>query len=153
MSSSLTFIEPLKKNLRRPSWRGIPSVSFTAPAVAAEIPGELPPVHRDSKPTEEIKTRESIKVGRIVIIVAGEKSGYRACIVGVLPGGMVKVVGPEVPAMEISQDYLISTETELKVQEGATESQVAAACDPEMLEYLKSQFKIGRHDKVHLMKF
>lgn len=153
MSSSLTFIKPINKNLKRPKWRGIPSVSFTIPAVAYDIPGEIEPSSKMTKPAEEIKTRESIEVGRVVIVVAGEKAGCRACIVGVLPKGMVKIAGPKVHTMEISQDYIISTSTKLNVSDGANETQVASACDPELLEYLNTPFRIGRRDKVHLMKF
>ena len=150
--AELLFIAPITKtNLKKPTRRGIPRVSFTRPAVASEID---PIVKAESAP-KEIETRESLKVGTVVIIVGGENAGKRAVVVARSGNGMVKVAGPVVPVNEISQDYLIATSTTLEVAENSTEAQVEAAAGKvdQMVEYLKAPFTIKKGDRVHLMKF
>lgn len=150
--SDLLFITPIaKKSHNHPCWRGIPRVSFTRPAVAAEVD----PLEKCSCPAPEKKTRESLTVGTVVIIVGGENQGKRAVVVADLGAGMVKVAGPVVPLNEISQDYLIATSTKIEVAENSTEAQVEAAAGkvPEMVEYLKAPFTIKKGDRPHLMKF
>ena len=150
--SELLFISPIqKKDLKKPTWRGIPRVSFTRPAVASEVD----PIVPQTCPVKEIETRESLKVGTVVIIVGKENVGKRAVVVALCGNGIVKVAGPVVPVCEISQDYLIATSTKVEVAENSTEAQVeaAAAKIPEMVEYLKAPFTIKKGDRIHLMKF
>jgi len=150
--SELQFIAPVnKKDYKHPSWRGIPRVSFTRPAVAHEID----PIVACQCPAKEIQLRDSLKVGTIVIIVDGENKGKRAVVVAQAGAGIVKVAGPVVPAFEISQDFLIATSTHLEIPAGASEAQVeaAAAKVPEMVEYLKAPFSLKKGDYPHKMKF
>ncbi|EAX89868.1 60S ribosomal protein L6, putative [Trichomonas vaginalis G3] len=150
--SELLFISPIeKKNVKKPSWRGIPRVSFTRPAVAAEVD----PIQKPACNAKPVETRASLKVGTVVIIVGGENQGKRAVVVADQGAGIVKVAGPVVPVNEISQDYLIATSTQIEVQKDATEAQVEAAAQkvPEMVEYLKAPFTIKKGDRIHLMKF
>ncbi|EAY11845.1 hypothetical protein TVAG_459170 [Trichomonas vaginalis G3] len=150
--SELLFIAPItKKNIKRPTWRGIPRISFTRPAVAAEVD----PLVKPTCAAKAVETRQSLKVGTVVIFVGGEHQGKRAVVVADQGAGIVKVAGPVVPVNEISQDYLIATSTSIEVAANATEAQVeaAAAKVPEMVEYLKAPFTIKKGDRVHLMKF
>ena len=150
--SELLFIAPITKtNIKKPTRRGIPRVSFTRPAVAAEVD----PIVKPECAPKAIETRASLQIGTIVIIVGGEKQGKRAVVVERLENGMVKVAGPDFPVIEISQDYLIATSTKLDVKEGATDAMVKAAAEkvPEMMEYLKAEFKVKKSDRIHLMKF
>lgn len=150
--SDLLFIAPIaKKNNKKPCWRGIPRVSFTRPAVAAEVD----PIKEPACQAKAVETRPSLKIGTVVIIVGGENAGKRAVVVSDLGAGQLKVAGPVVPLNEISQDYLIATSTSLEVPKDATEAQVEAAAGKvkDMVEYLKTPFTIGKNDRVHLMKF
>ena len=150
--AELLFISPITKtNLKKPTHRGIPRVSFTRPAVASEVD----PIVKPECAPKEIQTRDSLQVGTVVIIVGGENAGKRAVVVARLGNGMVKVAGPVVPVNEISQDYLIATSTSLDVAENSTEAQVEAAAGKvdQMVEYLKAPFTIKKGDRVHLMKF
>ena len=150
--AELLFISPITKtDLKKPTRRGIPRVSFTRPAVASEVD----PIVKAECAPKEIETRESLKVGTVVIIVGKEHAGKRAVVVGQCGNGIVKVAGPVVPVNEISQDYLIATSTHLDVSEGSTEAQVEAAASkvPDMVDYLKAPFTIKKGDRVHLMKF
>ncbi|EAY10076.1 60S ribosomal protein L6, putative [Trichomonas vaginalis G3] len=150
--AELLFITPIeKKNVKKPSWRGIPRVSFTRPAVAAEVD----PLVKPACAAKPVETRPSLKVGTVVIVVGGEHQGKRAVVVADQGAGIVKIAGPVVPVNEISQDYLIATSTSIEVAANATEAQVeaAAAKVPEMVEYLKAPFTIKKGDRVHLMKF
>ena len=150
--SALQFIAPItKKDYKHPSWRGIPRVSFTRPAVAHEIDPIIPA----EQPAKEIKIRESLKVGRIVIILDGEFKGKRAVVVSESPNGMIKVCGPVVAPVEIHQDFLLATSTEIKVEANANQAQVEAAASkiPEMIDYLKEPFSLKKGDRPHLMRF
>ena len=150
--AELLFISPITKtDLKKPTRRGIPRVSFTRPAVASEVD----PITKCAPEAKEIETRESLKVGTVVIIVGGEHAGKRAVVVSRGANGLVKVAGPVVSLSEVSQDYLIATSTSLEVAENSTESQVAAAAEkvPDMLDYLKAPFTIKKGDRIHLMKF
>ena len=150
--AELLFISPIQKtNLKKPTRRGIPRVSFTRPAVASEVD----PIVKCAPEQKEIQVRDSLKVGTVVIIVGGENAGKRAVVVARGSNGLVKVAGPVVPQYEVSQDYLIATSTSIEVAENASESQVEAAASkvPEMVEYLKAPFTIKKGDRIHLMKF
>ncbi|OHT01883.1 60S ribosomal protein L6 [Tritrichomonas foetus] len=153
--AELLFIAPVeKKDPTRPTWRGIPRVSFTRPAVAAEID----PIAKDVAPTAERKTRDSLSVGTVVIILDGEHKGRRAVVVQDAGNGLVKVNGPSVPTTEVDQDYLIATSTKLELgnvdvnnADGAVKA--AAAKVPEMVEYLNAVFSLRKGERPHLMKF
>ena len=150
--AELLFIAPITKtNLKKPTRRGIPRVSFTRPAVASQVD----PITKPECAPKEVEVRESLQVGTVVIIVGGEYQGKRAVCVARGSNGMVKVAGPVVPQTEISQDYLIATSTKVEVSENSTEAQVEAAAKnvPDMLEYLKAPFTIKKGDRIHLMKF
>lgn len=151
--AELLFISPITKtDLKKPTRRGIPRVSFTRPAVASEVD----PIVKAECAPKEIETRESLKIGTVVIIVGTENAGKRAVVVELCGKGNVKVAGPAVPQCEISQDYLIATSTSVPdVAQGATEAQVEAAASkvPEMVDYLKAPFTIKKGDRIHLMKF
>ncbi|EAX90265.1 60S ribosomal protein L6, putative [Trichomonas vaginalis G3] len=150
--AELLFISPIaKKDIKRPSWRGIPRISFTRPAVAAEVD----PIAKPACNAKAVETRANLKVGTVVIIVGGEHQGKRAVVVADQGAGIVKVAGPVVPVNEISQDYLIATSTSIDVAANATEAQVeaAAAKVPEMVDYLKAPFTIKKGNRIHLMKF
>ena len=153
--SELLFIAPVeKKDPTRPTWHGIPRVSFTRPAVAADVD----PIKADVCPVPERKTRESLSVGTIVIILDGEFKGKRAAVISDAGAGIVKVCGTVVPVTEIDQDYLIATSTKLElagVNEGNAAATVKAAAQkiPEMEDYLNSVFSLRNGDRPHLMKF
>lgn len=150
--AELLFISPVaKKDFKRPSWRGIPRVSFTRPAIASEVD----PIAKPACAANPVETRASLKVGTVVIIVGGEHQGKRAVVVANQGAGILKVAGPVVPVNEISQDYLMATSTTLDVAANATEAQVEAAASKikDMVEYLKTPFTIKKGDRVHLMKF
>ena len=153
--AELPFIAPVeKKDPTRPTWHGIPRVSFTRPAVAAEID----PIKADACPAKERKTRESLAIGTIVIILDGEFKGKRAAVIADAGAGVVKVCGIEVPVTEVDQDYLIATSTKLElagVNEGNAVATVKAAAEkiPEMVDYLKATFSLKKGDRPHLMKF
>ena len=150
--SELLFIAPITKtNIKKPTRRGIPRVSFTRPAVAAEVD----PIVKAECQKAEIEVRESLQVGTVVIIVGGANAGKRAVVVARLGNGMVKVAGPVVELSEISQDFLIATSTKIQVAEGSTAKEVeaAAAKVEQMVEYLKAPFTVKKSDRVHLMKF
>ena len=151
--AELLFIAPVeKKDPTRPTWRGIPRVSFTRPAVAAEIdPLKPEEPHRDPR-----VTRASLSVGTIVIILDGEHKGKRAVVVADKGAGIVKVVGVVVPPQEIDQDYLIATSTRVEgLNEGSNEEAVksAAAGTEHLVEYLSETFSLKKGDRPHLMKF
>lgn len=153
--TELLFIAPIeKKDITKPTWRGIPRVSLTRPAVAAAIDPKVAPVAKEV----EKKTRESITVGTIVIILDGEFKGNRAVVIGENGKGLVKVNGPAIKPIEIDQDYLIATSTKLeigKVDEASSAAAIDAAAQkiPEMTEYLKAKFSLKSGDRPHLMKF
>jgi large subunit ribosomal protein L6e len=153
--SELVFISPVeKKDPSRPTWRGIPRVSFTRPAVAKEID----PVTPDVAPAAPRQTRASLAVGSVAIILDGEFAGRRAVVVADGGAGIVKVAGPSLPVTEIDQDYLIGTS--VKVELGSFEEKnavntvtAAAAKIPELTEYLNATFSLKPGDRPHLMKF
>ena len=153
--SELLFIAPVeKKDPSRPTWHGIPRVSFTRPAVAAEID----PIKAEEKNVEPRKTRESLAVGTIVIILDGEFKGKRAAVISDAGAGIVKVCGTVVPVTEIDQDYLIATSTKLElggVNESNAPGAVKSAAEkiPEMVDYLGATFSLTQGDRPHLMKF
>ena len=151
--AELLFIAPVeKKDPRRPTWRGIPRVSFTRPAVA----NEADPIKHDAPPAVERKTRESLSVGTIVIILDGEHKGKRAVVVADKGNGVVKVCGVVVPACEVDQDYLIATSTKVDgVNDGSNEAAIQAAAEktPELVDYLKAPFSLRPGDRPHLMRF
>lgn len=154
--AELLFIAPIeKKDITKPTWRGIPRVSLTRPAVAAEVD----PIVPATKAVEEKKTRASITVGTVVIILDGEFAGSRAVVFADNGNGIVKVNGPALnKAVEVDQDYLIATSTKLeigKVDENGALAAINAAADkvPEMAEYLKAKFSLRNGDRPHLMKF
>ena len=153
--AELPFIAPVeKKDPTRPTWHGIPRVSFTRPAVAAEID----PIKADVCPVDPRKTRESLSVGTIVIILDGEFKGKRAAVIADAGAGVVKVCGTVVPVTEVDQDYLIATSTKLElsgVNDGNAAATVKAAAEkiPEMVDYLGATFSLKPGDRPHLMKF
>ena len=148
--AELLFIAPVeKKDPTRPTWHGIPRVAFTRPAVAAEID----PIKADACPVPERKTRESLTVGTIVIILDGEFKGKRAVVIAEAAAGIVKVAGLVVPETEIDQDYLIATSTKLDGVSDAASIKAAAEKVPEMVEYLNAVFTLKAGDRPHLMKF
>lgn len=151
--AELLFIAPVdKKDPRHPTWRGINRVSLTRPAVAAEVD----PIKHDVPPQVERKTRESLSVGTIVIILDGEHKGKRAVVIADKGAGVVKVCGVVVPAIEVDQDYLIATSTKVDgVNEGSDEGAIRAAAEktPELVDYLSSTFCLSHHDRPHLMRF
>ena len=151
--AELAFIAPVeKKDPRHPTWRGIPRVSFTRPQVAQEVD----PIHKDQKPVQERKTRESLSVGTIVIILDGEYKGSRAVVISESSAGVVKVCGLNVPATEIDQDYLIATSTKLDgINGNSNEAAIKAAAEkvPELVDYLSAKFTLKKGDRPHLMKF
>jgi large subunit ribosomal protein L6e len=58
--SELLFIAPVqKKDPARPTWRGIPRVAFSRPAVAADID----PIKKPAPPEAERTTRASLGSG------------------------------------------------------------------------------------------
>ena len=153
--AELLFIAPVeKKDPSRPTWHGIPRVSFARPAVAADVD----PIKADECKVEPRKTRESLAIGTIVIILDGEFKGKRAAVVANAAAGVVKVCGTAVPVTEVDQDYLIATSTKLELA-GVNESNAAATVKaaaeqfPEMVAYLTSTFSLKRGDRPHLMKF
>lgn len=153
--SELLFVAPVeKKDPTRPTWHGIPRVSFTRPAVAAEID----PIKPDACPVPERKTRQSLAIGTIVIILDGEFKGKRAAVIADAGAGVVKVCGTSVPVTEVDQDYLIATSTKLELS-GVNESNAAATVKaaaekiPEMVDYLNAVFSLKNGDRPHLMKF
>lgn len=150
--TELLFISPInKKNSHKPSWRGIPRVSFTRPAIAKEVD----PIKKPHPQPKVVETRPSLAIGTVVIIVGGELAGKRAVVTNHLGNGKIKVAGPVVHQVEISQDYLIATSTKIEIQKDATEAQILATAMKikSMVEYLKAPFTIKKGDRVHLMKF
>ena len=151
--AELLFIAPVeKKDPTRPTWRGIPRVAFTRPAVAAEID----PIKPDQPPANDRQTRPSLSVGTIVILLDGEYKGKRAVVVADKGAGIVKVCGTVVPPQEVDQDYLIATSTKVQgVSEGSDENAIksAASATPELVEYLEATFSLRKGDRPHLMKF
>ena len=153
--AELLFIAPVeKKDPTRPTWHGIPRVSFTRPAVAADVD----PIKAEVAPAPERKTRESLSVGTVVIILDGEHAGKRAVVISDVGAGIVKVCGTVVPVTEIDQDYLIATSTKVNVDgvnEGNAPQTVKAAAEkiPEMVDYLGAVFSLKKGDRPHLMKF
>lgn len=150
--AELAFIAPVeKKNPARPTWRGIPRVSFTRPAVAQEVD----PIKKCVKPQPERQTRQSLSVGTIAIILDGEHKGSRAVVLS-SAAGIVKVCGINFPATEIDQDYLIATSTKVNgVNENSNEAAIKAAAEkvPELVDYLSAKFSLKHGDRPHLMKF
>ncbi|OHS98233.1 60S ribosomal protein L6 [Tritrichomonas foetus] len=151
--AELLFIAPVeKKDPTRPTWRGIPRVSFTRPAVAAEID----PIKADVPPSAERKTRESLSVGTVVIILDGEHKGKRAVVVADKGAGLVTVCGVVVPPIDVDQDFLIATSTKVDGVNSNSNSdavKAAAAKVPELVEYLSATFSLRKGDRPHLMKF
>lgn len=153
--SELLFIAPVeKKDPTRPTWHGIPRVSFTRPAVAADVD----PIKADQCPVPERKTRQSLSIGTIVIILDGEFKGKRAAVIADAGAGVVKVCGTVVPVTEVDQDFLIATSTKLDlpgVNESNAAGSVKAAAEkiPEMVDYLGATFSLRKGDRPHLMKF
>ena len=153
--TELLFISPVeKRDPRKPTWHGIPRVALTRPAVAAEID----PVQPEQIPVEERKTRASIQIGTVVIILDGEFKGKRGVVFADNGNGIVKVNGPAIKAVEIDQDFLIATSTKLeigKVDEAGSAAAINAAAEkiPEMVDYLKATFTLKPGDRPHLMKF
>ncbi|EAX81030.1 hypothetical protein TVAG_102980 [Trichomonas vaginalis G3] len=150
--TEILFIHPIeKKDKKKPTWRGIPRISFTRPAIATQVEK---PTKQDRQPPV-VETRPSFQIGTIVIVVGGENQGKRAVVVDLKGNGIIKIAGPHVPVNEISQDYLIATSTKLDIAKNSTEGQILAAAmkTPHMVEYLKAPFKIKKGDRVHLWKF
>ena len=148
--AELLFIAPVeKKDPTRPTWHGIPRVSMTRPAVAADID----PIKADACPAPVRETRASLAVGTIVIILDGEFKGKRAVVIADAGAGIVKVAGLVVPETEIDQDYLIATSTKLEGVSDAASIKAAAEKVPEMVEYLNAVFTLKAGDRPHLMKF
>ncbi|KAH0792960.1 60S ribosomal protein L6 [Histomonas meleagridis] len=153
--AELLFIAPIqKKDPRKPTWHGIPRVALTRPAVAAEID----PIKPEEIPVPERKTRESLQIGTIAIILDGEFKGKRGVVIADNGKGIVKLNGPAIKPVEIDQDFLIATSTKLeigKVDEAGSAAAIDAAAQkiPEMVDYLKSTFTLKSGDRPHLMKF
>ena len=153
--TELLFIAPIeKKDPRKPTWHGIPRVALTRPAVAAEID----PIKPEEVPVPERKTRASIQIGTVVIILDGEYKGKRGVVFADNGNGLVKVNGPAIKPIEIDQDFLIATSTKLeigKVDEAGSAAAINAAAEkiPEMTDYLKATFSLKAGDRPHLMKF
>lgn len=153
--AELLFIAPVeKKDPTRPTWRGIPRVSFSRPAVAAEID----PIKADVAPVQERKTRASLTVGTVVIILDGENKGKRAVVVADNGAGVVTVAGPAVANLEIDQDFLIATSAKLElgkvdVAKAVDAVKAAASKVQDMTEYLEAVFSLKPGDRPHLMKF
>ena len=153
--TELLFVAPVeKKDPTRPTWHGIPRVSFTRPAVAAEVD----PIRADACAVPPRQTRGSLTVGTIVIILDGEFKGRRAAIICDSGAGIVKVCGTAVPLTEVDQDFLIATSTKLDlsgVNESNAVTQVKSAAEkiPEMTDYLNAVFSLKNGDRPHLMKF
>lgn len=153
--AELAFIAPVeKKDPTRPAWRGIPRVSYTRPAVAAEVD----PIQAPVVAAVERKTRASLVTGTIVIILDGEFRGKRAAVVADAGAGIVKVCGLCVPVTDVDQDFLLATSTKLDLS-GVSESNAAAkvkdaaAKIPEMTDYLNALFTLKAGDRPHLMQF
>jgi large subunit ribosomal protein L6e len=153
--SELVFISPVeKRDPSRPTWRGIPRLSFSRPAVAKEID----PVQAVVPEPAPRQTRDSLVVGSVAIILDGEYSGKRAVVVADSGAGVVKVAGPAVPVTEFDQDYLIGTSTKIQLgtfdEKNAASAVISAAEKiPELTEYLNSTFSLKAGDRPHLMKF
>ncbi|KAH0787281.1 60S ribosomal protein L6 [Histomonas meleagridis] len=153
--TDLLFLTPIqKKDPRKPTWHGIPRVALTRPAVAAEID----PVKPEEIPVPERKTRDSLQIGTIVIILDGEFKGKRGVVFADNGKGIVKVNGPAIKPIEIDQDFLIATSTKLEignVDEASSAKAIDAAAEkiPEMADYLKATFSLRPGDRPHLMKF
>jgi large subunit ribosomal protein L6e len=151
----LLFIAPIQqKDPRRPTWRGMPRVSFSRPAVAAE----LDPIVRPPSPTVARVTRSALSIGTVAIILDGDYKGKRAVVVTDLGAGVVGLAGPVVPYVEVDQDFLIATSTKIPL-DGATPENAAGLIDsaaskvPELREYLAAPFSLKPGDRPHLMKF
>ena len=143
-----------KKDPRKPSWRGIARVSFTRPAIGAKVD----PIQKEAAPAKEVVTRESLKVGTIVIILDGDHAGRRGVVVADKGAGQITVAGIDFGAFDICQCYLIATSTSLDVagvNPANAESAIAAAAGKiaEMADYLKAPFTLKKGDRPHLMKF
>jgi large subunit ribosomal protein L6e len=149
------FIAPITQaDPRHPTWRGIPRVSFTRPAVAAEVDPIVPEV----PPPVVRQTRASLAIGTVVIILDGPNKGKKAVVVTDAGAGIVGVAGPIVPFEEIDQDVLLATSTKLElgaVDAGSAPGAIdaAAAKVPELADYLKAIFTLKPGDRPHLMKF
>jgi large subunit ribosomal protein L6e len=153
--SELLFIAPVqKKDPRRPTWRGIPRIAFSRPAVAADID----PIKKLTEPTPERTTRASLSIGTIVIILDGPSKGKRAVVVKDVGAGIVGVAGPVVAYEEVDQDYLIATSTKINLPSADpadVPAAIAAAAkkQPELTEYLSATFSLKPGDRPHLMCF
>jgi large subunit ribosomal protein L6e len=151
--SEVLFISPVEKHdPSRPTWRGIPRLSMTRDAVAAEID----PIVREEAPAPQRVTRSSLSVGTVVIILDGEFVGRHAVVVADAGAGVVKVCGTAVPVTEVDQDFLIATSTRLEIgNAGDAVQAVKAAAEkvPDMVEFLNSLFTLKAGDRPHLMKF
>jgi len=153
--AELLFIAPVqKKDPTRPTWRGIPRVSLSRPAVAADID----PIQKPVPPPVARVTRASLAVGTVVIILDGESKGKRAVVVRDVGAGVVGVAGPVVAYTEIDQDYLIATSTSVKIGSVDPANAVRAIEDaakkvPELTEYLSAPFSLKPGDRPHLMRF
>jgi large subunit ribosomal protein L6e len=153
--SELLFIAPVyKKDPTRPSWRGIPRVAFSRPAVAADID----PIAKPAAPEAERTTRASLAIGVVVVILDGEWKGKRAVVVRDVGAGIVGVAGPAVPYAELDQDVLIATSTKVQIggaDPGNAVAAIAAAAKktPELTEYLNATFSLKPGDRPHLLRF
>jgi large subunit ribosomal protein L6e len=149
--AELPFIAPVeKKDPSRPTWKGIPRLSFVRPFVAAEID----PISQETPPAPERTARASLSVGTVAIILHGEFAGKRGVVVKDLGGGILELAGPAFGKTEIDQDYLIATSVKISVEgSDAAAVQSAASKIPEMLDYLNSVFTLKPGDRPHLMKF
>ena len=149
------FITPIeKKNPNKPTWNGIPRVSFTRPSIANEVDPAQP-----VPPCEcQRLTRGSLQVGVVVIILDGDLKGRRGVVVADKGAGVVVVGGYGFAAQEFDQDYLIATSTKLEignVDPAGAEAAIDAAAKkvPQMVDYLKDTFTLRKGDRPHLMKF
>jgi large subunit ribosomal protein L6e len=150
--AELLFIAPVqRRDPTRPTWRGIPRISLTRPAVASDID----PIVKSVPPLPNRATRASLAVGTVVLIVNGEFAARRAVVIRDSGAGIVTVTGPVVPVTEIDQDFLIATDTKVKIGDGADQAAVVAAAGkvPELTEYLSAQFSLKPGDRPHLIKF
>ena len=153
--TDLLFVKPIeRKDPNKPTWNGIPRVSFTRPAVANEVD----PVTPEADAPAPRQTRASLTVGTIVAVLDGELKGKYGVVIADKGAGVVVVGGYGYAAQEFDQDYLLGTQTKLEigaVDPAGAEAAIDAAAKkvPQMTEYLKSTFSLKKGDRPHLMKF
>lgn len=153
--TQVVFIQPIeKKDPHKPTWKGINRVSFTRPAIADAVD----PIQPEAKCECKRVTRESLKIGTVVIILDGELKGKRGVVIADQGNGIVTIGGYGFAAQQIDQDFLIATSTKLelgKVDAAGAEAAIDAAAKkiPLMPEYLKETFSLKKGDRPHLMKF